>query len=439
MSYQSKVLPAPLSLTELVSPAKTALIVVDVQNDFCGSQGACATVGDNLGSVPGMLTRLIALLKSAREVGLTIVFVQAKYDAVYMSNPWVEQLHHKRGFHDGICLSNTTGIDFVSGTGPEPNAKNEIVVIKHRYSAFWGTDIDAILRSRAIENVIISGIATEGCPESTARDAFFRDYRIVAVDDCLGSFDPPAHSASIKVLAKLFGHSASSSEIIRIWSTQKRATHQTTTINTDQTIDLTTKETAVVVVNAQNDIVNPSGLCFNNGLKIDSSSDTLHQIRDTLSEFRRRGQMVIQLMMLTNPNFLGAGSPVIDTANSKLSVKSLCKPSDTALYCVENTWGAHIADSIQDPADVLVHTRRVSGFADTSLDMILRSNGIKNVLLMGYPASGLIDVTAREASSRDYGVFICAGAISDFRVGTSTSMDPIAALTANFPSATILK
>ena len=70
----------------------------------------------------------------------------------------------RRGYTKGICISGTPGMDFCEGMGPI-FSQNEIVVRKHRYSAFWGSDIDLILRSNGIDTIVLAGVTTECCIE----------------------------------------------------------------------------------------------------------------------------------------------------------------------------------------------------------------------------------------------------------------------------------
>jgi ureidoacrylate peracid hydrolase len=125
-----------LTFDERVDPATSALIVIDVQNDFALPQGACGKVGDDLSPVAPMVKRLNALIETARKANVLIVFVRTLYDEPVMSPSLTEQ-YIRRGYPNSICLSNTPGAEFFGGLGPR-DTSNEILVTKHRYSAFWG-------------------------------------------------------------------------------------------------------------------------------------------------------------------------------------------------------------------------------------------------------------------------------------------------------------
>ena len=100
---------------------------------------------------------------------------------------------------------------------PELQPKDgELLVKKYRSSGFWGTNLDLLLRSNLIKTVLICGCTTEGCVESTARDALFNDYYVVIAEDCVASDDRAQHDASMLLMRHRFDV-AGSDAIIRTW------------------------------------------------------------------------------------------------------------------------------------------------------------------------------------------------------------------------------
>jgi nicotinamidase-related amidase len=91
------------------------------------------------------------------------------------------------------------------------------MVKKYRSSAFWGTNLDLLLRSNGIKSIVVSGCTTEGCVESTARDGLFADYYVVIPEDCVASDDRAQHDASLLLMRHRFDL-ASSAEILTEWS-----------------------------------------------------------------------------------------------------------------------------------------------------------------------------------------------------------------------------
>ncbi len=98
----------------------------------------------------------------------------------------------------------------------------DLIVKKYRSSGFWGTNLDMLLRSNGIQSVVVSGCTTEGCVESTARDAMFNDYYVVIAEDCVASDDRAQHDASMLLMRHRFDI-ATSDQILGEWS-RARAT-----------------------------------------------------------------------------------------------------------------------------------------------------------------------------------------------------------------------
>jgi ureidoacrylate peracid hydrolase len=91
------------------------------------------------------------------------------------------------------------------------------VVTKHRYSGFVGTELDMVLRSHGIKTVVMTGEATNVCVETTARDAFMRDYYVAFVSDCTASGSQAAHDATLVTMGRHFGTVLTSDDIVSTW------------------------------------------------------------------------------------------------------------------------------------------------------------------------------------------------------------------------------
>jgi len=194
-------------------PRRSALIVVDVQNDFCHPEGVSARRHDVSAAVE-MVPRLERLLADARSAGATIVFIQTTHDELVDSVVW-----NTRGgdvdvaAYEPNCYTGTWGADFYR-VAPEAG---EIVVVKHRYSAFAGTDLDMVLRSAGVESLLITGVATNVCVESTLRDGLFLDYHVTLVEDCSAAFEQDLHDASVRNVRSGFGAVVTGSELAANW------------------------------------------------------------------------------------------------------------------------------------------------------------------------------------------------------------------------------
>ncbi len=205
------------SLKERCAPSLSGLIVVDVQHDFCSPEGACAKLGVDINSGLEMMPNLYKLIDEAREVSLPIIYMETVHSEWTDTEPW---LYRKpEGADVETCREGSWGVDFFDGI--EPRA-DERVVIKHRYSAFINTDLDTILKAKGIESVILTGVATNVCVESTIRDAFMRDYYVTMVHDCMATSDPVLPEGTLENTRRQFGLVASHQEVIETWEGAER-------------------------------------------------------------------------------------------------------------------------------------------------------------------------------------------------------------------------
>jgi len=189
-----------------IVPRSCALIVIDMQNAFVAEGAVFETPGART-----MIPRLEQLIQFARASRIPIVWTQSDHRPPY----------------GGLMLRKFPPIaeDHILGQG-EPSyemyphmlqpreGKLEYKIVKHKYDAFFETDLDAILRYCQVDTVIITGTATNACCESTARSAFMRDYKVVFPSDLNATFDEAMHLATLKNIDLLFGRVVSSDELL---------------------------------------------------------------------------------------------------------------------------------------------------------------------------------------------------------------------------------
>jgi ureidoacrylate peracid hydrolase len=171
-----------MQVTYPLIPEKTAMIVVDMQNDFV-QEGAPIEVPHARAMVP----RLNRLLDVCRTQKIPVIYIHhvirgGDIDAGRLAD------HHAVIRNNKAIIAGTPNVEIYEGLKPHPG---DLVVAKPRYSAFYGTDLEAILRSQGIDTLIISGTVTNVCCESTARDAFSRDYKVIFLSDGNAARDLP--------------------------------------------------------------------------------------------------------------------------------------------------------------------------------------------------------------------------------------------------------
>jgi len=208
-------------LHELVDPRHTALVVIDMQRDFCTPGGAFARLGVDISMYPPMVPRLVRLVDGARTAGVQIVYILMTVLPGRASESPAQIRFNMRmqlAATDGAALSYTADGSEGQRLIPELSVTDgDLVVKKYRSSGFFGTNLDLLLRSNGIQTVLMTGCTTEGCVESTARDAMFNDYYVVIAEDCVASDDRALHDASMLLMRHRFDV-AGSEEILREWA-----------------------------------------------------------------------------------------------------------------------------------------------------------------------------------------------------------------------------
>jgi ureidoacrylate peracid hydrolase len=209
------------TLSEKAAPAHTALLVIDMQNDFCADDGFVRRGGRDVAAVQAMAKDLPVLIAAARESGVLVVFVRSLYsmtDNRFLSDVWLEQAARKQGGGytlAPVCGDGLWGAEYYGDIRP---TSADVVVTKHRYNAFHATDLDLILRSRGIRTVVVTGVSTNVCVETCARDAFVRDYYTLIVRDGTAAYSVEEHETALKTLDRFFGEIVTIAELKATWS-----------------------------------------------------------------------------------------------------------------------------------------------------------------------------------------------------------------------------
>ena len=208
------------TLEQKVDPKNAALIVVDVQNDFAAAGGAMDREGFDIKMAQEMVPRLIKFIDEARAATVPVIYIQNVYNSDqnwYLSEVWLEQATRKRNgsyTQRPVCVKGSWGWDFYGGIKP---LSSEVVVTKHRFSAFIDTDLDLILRSKNIKTLIMTGIATNVCVETTARMGFMKDYYIVFVSDCCPAYKQHLHDTTLENIETVFGQVVTAQDVVKCW------------------------------------------------------------------------------------------------------------------------------------------------------------------------------------------------------------------------------
>ena len=182
-----------------IAPARTALVIIDMQVDFASPGGVLGQAGLDMSVVEPALAAAQRLAEGARAAGAPVIFVGLQTRADTDSSAWKERMRRRGGSPEeesGICRVGEVGSAFY---GPQP-LEGELVTPKTRYSGFFGTSLDAALKARGVDTIVACGLTTECCVDSTVRDAFHLDYHVFIASDACAAYEPDLHAAALKIL-----------------------------------------------------------------------------------------------------------------------------------------------------------------------------------------------------------------------------------------------
>jgi len=179
---------------------KSALLIIDMQDFFLDPHSPSFTCG-GLAILP-VLTRLANVF---REKNRPVIYTR------HVHHPDNLDSGIMGGWWKGMCFEGSAESEIHHAITPLPSEK---VIFKHRYSAFYNTDLETILRCLKIEDLVVSGIMTNMCCESTARDAYYRDYRVFFLADGTGCINEEMHLASLLNLSFGFAYVTTADRII---------------------------------------------------------------------------------------------------------------------------------------------------------------------------------------------------------------------------------
>ncbi|WP_209427678.1 isochorismatase family cysteine hydrolase [Pararhodobacter sp. SW119] len=192
-------------------PARTAVIAIDVQNDFFAEDGVFAKAGRDMSLARERLPAMVKLMARAQEIGLMTVFLrQVTLPGGVADSPAWLRLKVRDGKSPDYTLTGSWGGAFCDGMTPR---KTDPIIEKLRPDAFHRTHLDLILRANGIDTCVFLGANTEGCVESTVRSSAHHDYYTVVAEDAVASSNAAFHDASLALMRNRF-LVASSDEIL---------------------------------------------------------------------------------------------------------------------------------------------------------------------------------------------------------------------------------
>ncbi|MBW4661997.1 MAG: cysteine hydrolase [Drouetiella hepatica Uher 2000/2452] len=214
--------PYPYPFNGNLSPTNTAIIIIDMQADFCSPDGYLAKKGYDISLTRAPIASIQAVLEIARSRRFTIFFTREGHREDLLDLPATKRWRNQRagaeigsqGSMGRLLVRGQPGWDIIPELTPLPG---EAVIDKPGNGAFYATDLDHLLKHQGITNVVLCGVTTAVCVHSTLREASDRGYDTLLLEDCCGESDPQLHLAAIEMVKMeggIFGTVATSQAFI---------------------------------------------------------------------------------------------------------------------------------------------------------------------------------------------------------------------------------
>ena len=210
--------------------ARTAIVVVDMQNDFLSEGGMFDQNGVPTAVVRTVVPAIRRVLDAARADGVPVVYLKMGFQPDLSDLGSEGSVNRERHLHFGVgrlitapdgtesrnLIRDTWGTEIVDELAPEPQ---DTVMYKHRFSGFFETGLHDTLQQLGVRDLVFTGCTTSICVDSTVRDAMFRDYRCLVLEDCMaepigGDLQRTNHDASLLTLQTLLGWVGTSSDLL---------------------------------------------------------------------------------------------------------------------------------------------------------------------------------------------------------------------------------
>lgn len=198
------------------APRECALLVIDMQNDFASPEGAMAEFGFDVSDVGRIVAPVHALLTAARESGVAVIHTRMVNDERLNAPSWTSFWGPP-----AVTVPETKGWEFVSELCPQPG---EVVIEKHSYGGFHGTNLDTVLKAAGRTTVVVVGTGPNICAGDTLHQAFALGYHVLAVEDAIASFSHkgPAFNQKLKdvglyIVENHYGRVCCTEDLISSW------------------------------------------------------------------------------------------------------------------------------------------------------------------------------------------------------------------------------
>ena len=387
-----------------VDPTKTAFLLLHWQNDLAMRGGKMAGNFPEILSSTRTIERVQKALKASREKGMMVIYINLAYRPGYPELPAKPAPFLADVAKNAALIRETWGSEVIDPLKP---LQNDIVISSSSPNGFSYTELDMILRYNGITDLVVTGLGTNWGVESTAREAAGKGYFSYILEDCCVAMSDDLHNWWIKYGLPATGKISNSAQYVACLERANPVPKRTFVPPPADLSTLDTARTALILLHMENDVVTTGGKMAGQFPERLAAAGNLDRIETVLKASREKGIPVIYVVAGMRPGYPDMPGALSPLAGLVVKMGAM----------VRGTWGAEINEKVKPlKGEVLIYNFGPSGFWHTDLDLILRSKGIKNVVLTGVATNFVVESTARDAAMLGYYFYVlkdCTNSLRD--------------------------
>jgi ureidoacrylate peracid hydrolase len=199
-----------------IDPAETAILAIDIQNGFCHVEGSISKGGGDVSMHAATIPCIRRLVEAGRERGILDIWTKQEHYADDITKVRHKILPHtlRWGHANPTAVTRTWDAEFMYEIA-DFTTDGEVIV-KHRFSGFFDTRLDTLLRMKGIKTLIVTGVSTTHCVETSVRDAYQKDYDVIIPVEAVGALTKEAHDASLWMMDRFFAKVLPQDDVLRL-------------------------------------------------------------------------------------------------------------------------------------------------------------------------------------------------------------------------------
>ncbi|KAL4430614.1 hypothetical protein ABPG77_005854 [Micractinium sp. CCAP 211/92] len=415
-----------------LEPSNTALIIIDMQIDFCGKGGYVDLMGYDTAALAAPIQPIKRVLDAFRRLGFPVIHTREGHRPDLSDLPankkWrSEQIGAgigSKGPAGRVLVRGEPGWEIIPELAPLPG---EPVIDKPGKGSFLATDLDLVLRTKGIQNIVLTGITTDVCVHTTMRDANDRGYECVLLADCCAATSPANHAAAlqmIKMQGGVFGAVATSGALLAALgepAPEKPVMNGVAKLGREVEVEalpypynLPVEHTAVVMIDFQRDFMLEGGFGATLGNDVGILKAYLPAAQRLLAAARSAGMLVVHTLEAHKPDLSDLPPSKLHRGNLPPGLR-IGDEGSMGRILIAGEHGNGIVDEVAPiQGELAIHKPGKGAFWATGLHETLQARGITHLLFAGVTTEVCVQTSMREANDRGYECLLVTDATASY-------------------------